>query len=232
MEGEPAVMGDWSLVRVLYEGGRLLRKHFGDFLPIMLVFNFPACLTKVYYTQFYLQASSDFFRPRIAQGPTDPEPTPLWILLLLQLLLDLVSMFSILAGLLVIRHVVKGKIYVGCDKTERHSESFYTTVKLAFTSTEVETETSALLNGRFRKPYKAKFLEVLCALIVLNFVAIRTTEIKFTPEAIAAMGLPPWTILLFTLLMALYTTLAASYIQLVTVVGIVWSQSPQALLLV
>jgi hypothetical protein len=62
MRGAPADMGGWSLVRLFYEGGRLLRKHFGDFLPVMLVFIFPVCLTKVYYTQFYLV---DFVRPRV-----------------------------------------------------------------------------------------------------------------------------------------------------------------------
>jgi hypothetical protein len=62
MGGAPADLGDWGPVRLFYEGGRLLRKHFGDFLPIMLVFIFPACLAKVCYTQFY---EVDFFRPRV-----------------------------------------------------------------------------------------------------------------------------------------------------------------------
>jgi hypothetical protein len=43
------------------------------------------------------------------------------------------------AGILVTSQVVKDRIYVGDDKTERHSESFYTTVKLAFTTTIVKT---------------------------------------------------------------------------------------------
>jgi hypothetical protein len=69
MGGAPADLGDWGPVRLFYEGGRLLRKHFGDFLPIMLVFIFPACLAKVCYTQFY---EVDFFRPRVlllCRGP-------------------------------------------------------------------------------------------------------------------------------------------------------------------
>jgi hypothetical protein len=57
---------------------------------------------------------------------------------LLKSLLDLVSLLLYWASIPVTNQVVKDKICVGDDKTERHSESFYTTVKLAFTTTNVK----------------------------------------------------------------------------------------------
>ena len=52
MEGIPAGIGDWHLVRIFREGGRLLSKHFRAFLPAIIFFILPASVIKVLHTQF------------------------------------------------------------------------------------------------------------------------------------------------------------------------------------
>ena len=89
-------------------------------------------------------------------------------------------------------------------------------------------EIAALLNERLRTTYKGKFVRVLVATSVcyMLFVVISTSGLNFTPEAVAAMGLPPWTIFLFTLFIVLITTITTSYFLVVGMVLSVWMWSP------
>ena len=66
MEGVPAGMGDWGVRGVLLESERLLNKHLRDFLPIILVFIFPAALIRVLHTQFF---KADYVGPPVLQIP-------------------------------------------------------------------------------------------------------------------------------------------------------------------
>ncbi|KAG0626160.1 hypothetical protein M758_2G107200 [Ceratodon purpureus] len=223
MGGIPADFGDWALVKIFHEGGRLLKKHLGDLLPVILLFIFPASLIKVLHTQFF---AADFGG---SQGSRDMKPSSFWALLFLTLFLDGVPQLLNVASIAVMIQILKNKIYVDGDKTEAHPQSFFTLVKLAFTRDKGETETNAWLRKYAHVTYcKRKLLKGFAALaaFVVVFTAISTSGMNFTPEAIAEMGLSPRTLYLFTILITVITTLSTSYILFTTVLVVAWMMYP------
>ena len=61
------------------------------------------------------------------------KPSSFWALLFLTLFLDGVPQFLNVTSFAVMFQILKNKIYVDGDKTEAHPQSFFTSVKLAFT---------------------------------------------------------------------------------------------------
>ncbi|KAG0606001.1 hypothetical protein M758_9G105100 [Ceratodon purpureus] len=227
--GIPADFGDWALVKIFHEGGRLLKKHLGDLLPVILLFIFPASLIKVLRSQFFMADS------RGSQGSTDTEPISFWTLLFLTFLLDGVPLLLNVASVTVMFQILKNKIYVDGDKTEAHPQSFFTSVKLAFTLDKGETEFNALLlRKQLRMMWNSKFLKGFAAIVafIFLFTAISTSGMNFTPEAIAEMGLSPRTLYMFTILITVITTLSTSYFSFTGILVVVWMVYPRTPILI
>lgn len=231
MESVPADIGNWGLVRVFQEGGRLLTKHFGVFLPVILLCILPASLIKVLHTQFFV---ADFVGH---QGSTVPESRSFLAVFSLSLLFGL-PLLLILLGAFVMFDFLMNMVYVSdCKTGPCRTESLLRSVKSALLFTKVETENPALRTTATEKQLfnlfwrlsngkrlRASAVTIAC---VVGYVVISTSGINFTPEAVAAMGLPPWSIFLFTLFIVLLTTLSTSYLLLANLVLFIWIMSPK-----
>lgn len=203
MEEVPADIGSWSVMRIFQEGDRLLNKHFGVFLPAILLFIFPGSLIKVLDMQFLRGDRSD----------SDGESRSFLTLLFFKLVLNS-PLFFYHAGVIIMFCVLTNAVYIADGNPALRR----------LTSRE-------LLYGPFREMSKGKKLKA-CAVMVGSLMlssSVSATGIYFTPENVAEWGLPPATIFKYTAFVTLLSTATTTYLILVNLVLSIWIRSPPSL---